>query len=349
MLFLRVQINMTKRRINNISQVLQICLTLLFILTPAVFLVVAIIYNKHEAIALAVAAIIVDIILYFAQNNKLPDFILKYKNESEQTCKFALYGIGGTGKTTFISSIIGGYTSQEPTQSYHIYNHEINIGHLENKEQKIKIAIADYQGQRPNDMLLDVPSDWRLSEEQDEQKRIVVDALFFMVDIFSCRDKQKQLNKNESISLLIEDTENKIQKRLEEHNEYINEGILHMLFNTYFHGGKILYVRLLINKIDLIEELILRKAIPDFNSPQSKEELDENVKSYTLKIFEPIKNKIEAACYSNGVNFDVQFISAYDNNNVMPMLVDIVSSIKRDKTIKKQRNRNASKTRRRNE
>lgn len=238
--------------------------------------------------------------------------------KNEEVCRIILFGRGGSGKTTLIKSILGGSPNPEtPTPDFIPYPpHDKYIDDL---KKKVKIQIADYQGQRPSDILQFSPEEWK------SEGKLVANIIFFIVDISSCRDKNNNpLNYEEAINWLASDTNNKIEARVDEHREYINETSLHLLFNIVFDKQALQSVRLLINKIDLAEELIDRgyiskSAISD--TTINNEIITEN---YVNNLFKKIANNIKKACEQNDINFSVNFISAYKDINTRTMLDDVL-------------------------
>lgn len=235
-------------------------------------------------------------------DNLRNDSILK-KNSS----RFYLYGRGGSGKTTLIKSWLGGEVRPEQATKYFAFYTAEKYLDLETK-RRCRIVVSDYQGQSPSQNTLNAspqvigPPDRRL-----------VNGVFFIVDIAPRIEKNsKPLDTNELVEWLAVDTETKIRKRVEQHLEYIVPAILEIVFATVY-SKNLLCVTLIINKMDLLEQIVAMGCIPGVSLA--------NVEEYARNLFKRIEYNIRDACDKiakpeHHIDFSVALVSAAKGTGV---------------------------------
>ncbi|NEO86891.1 MAG: hypothetical protein F6J87_21925 [Spirulina sp. SIO3F2] len=216
-------------------------------------------------------------------------------------CRFYLYGRGGSGKTTLIKSWLGGdIRPEQSTKFFAFYSGEKYVD-LETKKQS-RIILSDYQGQSPSQNTLNASA-----KVLGQPGRRLINAVFFVVDIAPRLERNNQpLSTEELIDWLATDTESKIQKRLEQHLEYIVPAILEIVFATVY-STNLLNVTLVINKIDLLESVVAMGCIPGISQA--------NVDEYARNLFRRIEMNVREACDritspEHHIDFNVSIVSA---------------------------------------
>ncbi|MEM8640844.1 MAG: ATP-binding protein [Cyanobacteria bacterium P01_G01_bin.54] len=216
-------------------------------------------------------------------------------------CRFYLYGRGGSGKTTLIKNWLGGDTRPEQSTKYFAFYSGEKYLDLETKKQT-RVILSDYQGQSPSQNTLNASP-----KVIGQPGRRLVNAVFFIVDIAPRLERNNQpLSNEELIDWLATDTESKIQKRLEQHMEYIVPAILEIVFATIY-STNLLNVTLVINKIDLLETVVSMGCIPGVSQA--------NVDEYARNLFRRIEMNMREACDritspEHHIDFNVSIVSA---------------------------------------
>lgn len=224
-------------------------------------------------------------------------------------CMIYLYGKSATGKTSLIKSWLQGNQGYErSTENFFYYKHKISdFSRNQGKQKFTRIRVADYQGQKQSQLLI--------------AERIPANALLFMVDIAPRSDENHKLldNQEKQLEYLGTNTEEKIQKRLEEHYIYI-VGTLEPLFEKLY-SNQLFVVRLVINKCDLIEKIIQMGLIPNTN-PNEYEQ-------YATELFKKVEDEIIKACMMNNIqDYSVILTSTARDYNTRNLLNDIVAVYK---------------------
>jgi hypothetical protein len=230
--------------------------------------------------------------------------------------RICIFGSAGSGKSTFIET---GFTLIEPdrvrrsTKMFDYYNFKVQLG-LKNF---VEVAIADYKGQNPSQIILHSPAQFFGAKGSR-----VLNALLFIVDIVPRKvdDQENAFNDQVLLEWLQNgDTIGKIQSRVAEHYGYINEGTLELLFSSLY-SENLKKVRFLINKLDLINKLVDDGYI-SLGSFRTTEE-------YALHQFEVMIKNVTRACSELKIDdFSIATISAKNVNNLRPLIGDLLDSL----------------------
>ena len=233
-----------------------------------------------------------------------------------------LYGRGGSGKTTFIKHIL----SLEDLRNMHqlsteyveyfkgaLYYAPNPVGRIRRK-YNVPIYIADYKGQAPKQAL-------KLKRSFKSQ----INAIIFIVDIVHPDPKSEgNVMYNQAlVEWLAYDTEEKINNRMIQHVAYIGDAILSIIFSDILSINKnqLRSVRLVINKIDIIEKLIAKGCLPNcLSSGLSAEE-------YVHKKFRPIEQYMRNACSQNHIlDVDINVVSFTKGTGVRDLTKGLIKT-----------------------
>ena len=198
------------------------------------------------------------------------------------------YGYSGSGKTTLIKNTFtfGSLKGQErTTRRFKWYRFEPVISEDE-RSWKVNVRIADYQGQRPSDLIL--------------KNRITlnnVSNLIFLVDIvgrrYSNDDTDLPDSEDDIMKWLANDPSGKIEQRIADHVEVINKGMLELIFSR-MANPRLNSVILIINKFDVIQRLSREGLYLTGKS-------DDELLVYTRSLFKDIEDKINEACFQSNL------------------------------------------------
>jgi len=259
------------------------------------------------------------IVAFAATTKPLWDFVenlLDENNLLQLATRFYLYGRGGSGKTTLIKSWLGGEVRPEQATKYFAYYTAEKYVDLETKK-RWRVVVSDYQGQSPSQNTLNA-SEKVIGPVNNRQ----VNGVFFIVDIAPRIEKNGQpLSTPELVEWLSTETEAKIEKRIEQHLEYIVPAILEIVFSTVY-SKNLLNVTLVINKIDLLRDVVAMGCIPGVSLA--------NVEDYARNLFRKIEHNIREACDrastsdSHTIHFQVAIVSAMTGQGVAKLFNDIV-------------------------
>ncbi|NJK99218.1 MAG: hypothetical protein HC910_01145 [Spirulinaceae cyanobacterium SM2_1_0] len=259
------------------------------------------------------------IVAFAATTKPLWDFvenILDESNLQQMATRFYLYGRGGSGKTTLIKSWLGGEVRPEQATKYFAYYTAEKYVDLETKK-RWRVVVSDYQGQSPSQNTLNASA-----KVIGPTSNRAVNAAFFIVDIAPRIEKGGQpLATPELVEWLSTDTEAKIEKRVEQHLEYIVPAILEIVFSTVY-SKNLLNVTLVINKIDLLRDVVAMGCIPGVSLG--------NVDDYVRNLFKKVEHNVRDACDrastsdSHTINFQVVVVSAVTGQGVAKLFNEIV-------------------------
>ncbi|MDJ0594134.1 MAG: GTPase domain-containing protein [Pleurocapsa sp. MO_226.B13] len=228
-----------------------------------------------------------------------------------------LFGRGGSGKTTFIKSILSSENlnsnySQSSTEYVEYYKGEYNASPKLNKrfgkKYKVPIVIADYKGQTPQQAL-----------ELKKKFMSQVNAMIFIVDVVHPDPESRgdALSYQELMEYLSSKTKEKIEYRVKQHISYLGDSFLSVLFPkiSSVNRNKLKSVRLVINKIDIVQQLIMEGYLSHDQSPED----------YARNQFEYIERQLDQACRQNGIpDLEIQAISLIKGTHVRDLIQGLI-------------------------
>lgn len=272
---------------------------------------------ENSELILASAAIIGLVGIYvLIKNRQRPlEEIVKL---SDKTYKIFLIGRAGVGKTTFVKT---GFSLEDTSniKSTDVFQVYKNILPLTLKELQgefdVKIKVADYRGQDPNQIVHDISSG--VQNEFFGQKEKEINAIVLIVDLFPRGVLDDEVLSNEALLEFFKtDTLEKLQARVQENYSYIGDASLPIFFRTAY-GSRLKSVRLIINKVNLLEEL----AKDGFISLG-----DHSAEDYAKKLYEDMSNKIARVCEDLKIeDFSTVVASTKNANDTRSLLSGLIS------------------------
>lgn len=246
----------------------------------------------------------------------LEDFVDENIVLTDDNCRVLVFGLPRSGKTSLIKRMITADkpVSETSTDDFDVYGETLRLG-LE-KPKRYRVLFADYKGQKPSQITVDPPENFfGISGYR------VVNAILFVVDFFpEIRDeKGSVLNTEQIIQKYEANAAELIKKRVDDNLEYINKWTIEPVFTVCFSEKNMWSVRLLINKIDLLRDVISRGYLPN----ASQDEID----NFAKKFYEPLEQELREACTQNNIqDFSVHLISASTGENVRSVLGEILET-----------------------
>jgi|688.fasta_scaffold189910_2 hypothetical protein len=259
------------------------------------------------------------IFLYNPIKNEIDSFVNGLYTD-EQIERILIFGRSESGKSTFITNAftIADNSNQNSTEFLSIEKHDIKIRTKtklgKNQDIIVDVLVGDYKGEDPAQLILEELPDF-LGYKRDP----LINSIVFIVDLIPAKsddnDKQQYVDDKTLLKWLIDvgimDT---INGRINKHKSYLGDGILNVIFKRV--GSKNLRkVAFVINKIDLIEELIQHNNITI--SPSS------NAQEFAKAQFTEIIKNLEKACSPSQLNIELKIfcISANSADSVKPVIL----------------------------
>jgi ABC-type multidrug transport system fused ATPase/permease subunit len=231
--------------------------------------------------------------------------------------RICIFGRPGSGKSTFIETaftLINPNRDRRSTEVFDYYEFKVQLG-LRNFAD---VAIADYKGQNPSQVIIQASPDFFGSEGSR-----VINAVLLIVDLVPRKtDEKGKLLSDEALFEWLKqgDIIGKIEARIQEHHDYINEASLELLFASLY-SSNLKSVIFLINKLDLIDNLINDGYITLNNFRNGKE--------YAKHKFEIMIKNISRACSELKIedfseDSSVFTVCAKKTDDLKPLIVNLL-------------------------
>ncbi len=181
---------------------------------------------------------------------------------------------------------------------------------------KYIVSMADYKGQKLSQITVSHPV--RFFGPPGNR---IINVIIFVVDLFpewlSAEDNtRKPINDEELLQNYKQNASEKITERVVAHRQYITEYTIEQIFALSFNESKLYAVKLIVNKIDLLREIIDHGYLPDITL--------QSMTSYVEELYKPIIEEIQKACKANNISdFSVCLISAKTGENIQKVFGDI--------------------------
>ncbi|MFN0203655.1 MAG: GTPase domain-containing protein [Bacteroidia bacterium] len=226
-----------------------------------------------------------------------------FASNNSKNIDIFIYGHSTSGKSTLIQkSFTLGDEELISTEdfSYYEFDRELGLGH----NSKVRIRIADYRGQKPVQFLEELKLKTRIS------------ALIFIVDVAPAYNSMGvKYTDNEIYALMSKDPDNVLRERVRDHEKYMNEFLLQIVFQ-FAMSKDLKSIYLLINKVDILEHL-QRLGVID------KEII---IEDYAKSFFFSIADEIKKFCSHNNINdFKVVCVSAREYKNTASVFKGIIN------------------------
>ena len=242
-------------------------------------------------------------------------------DDNDDAYLFYLYGASGSGKTSLIRAWENADDNEGMTTTTALSISKLivprsyqtpNIG-----TEHVVVRVIDYSGQRHSQVttgLLNTEETLSIGEVR------AFDAAVFLVDIVPPQDESLNLlnTREKQLDWLQDDPKTKVKNRVREHEIYIN-GSLQIVFSV-IKNRKLKSVKFVINKIDILEELLAADIIDNNQSLNAAE--------YGYFLFEGITSEIEKACKDRQIrNFSTHCISALKTQGTRTLMHEILNAV----------------------
>lgn len=237
----------------------------------------------------------------------LEDFIDRNIHRSGHKLRIFIVGLGRSGKTSIIKHILTGNAprQEKSTDSFFIREGKQTLD-LENPDE-ITVSVVDYKGQQQSQVTTD---SYQYPEFFGKPGLRLINVLVVVVDLFPELEnsKGKVLADGQLIKRYKKNAKERIEERIKEHEEYINQYFIQQLF-TLTSAKKLFSVRLLVNKVDLLREVVACGYLPEVT--------EKTMKLYAKGLLKKISGDISAACRKNNIDdFSIHLVSAKKGDNL---------------------------------
>ncbi|KAA3645864.1 MAG: hypothetical protein DWQ07_11760 [Chloroflexi bacterium] len=235
---------------------------------------------------------------------------------STDECRVLIYGLHRSGKTSLISHIL---TNERPyqrdsTNNFDIFEERLRIGL--NNPKRYRVTIADYKGQKPSQISTDYPEKFFGLKGQRK-----INAIIFVVDLFPeiRNENGNAIHDHDLLENFKENALAKIEDRVSENLKYINKYTIEPVFAVSFSKRNMIAIKFLVNKLDLLRELVANGCLPDMSS--------EDINDFVLDLYHPAIECIQQACNDNDFeDFSTHLLSAKTGENVHDMFADVLEN-----------------------
>ena len=170
-----------------------------------------------------------------------------------EACRIFVFGRSRSGKTTLVSSLVAVDQSLPRTETKDFTVYELRAPVRLNNVKHINLKISDYRGEQSSQVLVNHDPAFFGA---DGNRRI--NALIFIVDMFpeEIDEHGNALDNDKLAERYGKDAEKVIEKRVEGHYQYLSPQVIGCAFTLCFNKDRLIAVRLLVNKIDLLDNLV---------------------------------------------------------------------------------------------
>lgn len=236
--------------------------------------------------------------------------------KNEERCKILLFGMPSSGKTTIIENLIlsGPIKTKKSTEFFDVHRLEAT---LRLGGPKFDVAFADYKGEDPKQITDEdnINNEPIALEFFGPAEKRQVNVVIFVVDLFPLRIPLKDKNPEGYESFLSSykiNAEAQIIERVNANLRYINEFYIRYPLEVAHSRENLFAVRLLINKTDVLKDLLARKYIRN-QSMETMRQYVHNLYRIPIRALTKASREINA---KNGskikVDFSVKLVSAIE-------------------------------------
>lgn len=232
--------------------------------------------------------------------------------------KIFLIGRAGVGKTTFVKTgfLLEDTSNIKSTDNFEVYKNLLPLTLKKSQgEIDVNIKVADYRGQDPNQIVHDIGND--AQNEFFGRKQKEINAIVLIADLFPREAFGDEILNDETLlEFLKTDTLEKLQARVQENYSYIGDASLPLFFRSAY-GSRLKSVRLIINKVNLLEELATSGFISlGEHSPED----------YAKKLYEDMSNKVAKVCEDLKIeDFSTVVVSTKNANDTRSLLSGLLA------------------------
>lgn len=265
------------------------------------------------------ATLSVGAIIFAPFRTRLQDFVQKNIRPQSNQCRIFVFGLSRSGKTTMIRRLLteDKPKSERSTDDFDVYDDNVRLGLQDPKWYSV--GFTDYKGQKQSQVLQYPPEKFF-----GPPGNRLINVIFFVVDLFPVKDDKGHvfLDDQELIGFCRLNAENIIQSRVQKNLDYITEHTIELVFEAAYSKQNLFAIRLLVNKSDVLEEIISRGYIPDKNF--------KDMEKYALNLYAVLEENIKEACKINHVkDFSTHLISAKKGEGVADVFSEILETYTR--------------------
>jgi hypothetical protein len=243
----------------------------------------------------------IGVLLFQSVRDKLQEIAKHLFTNQPPKFRILMYGLGRSGKSTIIDCFlkvddqIVEHIRTKSTPNFTIQDADIT---LRATNKKYPISVADYKGQKPAEIVTDVPESFFGFKNQRR-----INVILFVVDMFpEPKDDDGEIIDNDEplIKRYKLNAVQRIKKQVDENKLYLNKFSLQPVFTVSYSKDNLIAVRLLINKADILQEIISRGYLRNAS-----------VYDYATALYSDTIEAINSYCEENEIDdFSVRIISA---------------------------------------
>lgn len=253
------------------------------------------------------ALLSVGAIIFKPFRERLEDFINTNINLPGQKLRILIVGLGRSGKSSIIRHILteAAPRQEKSTGNFNIYEKKKSLD-LENPID-ITVSVADYKGQKQSQITND---SYIYPDFFGKRSERLINVLVFVVDPFPelKNSKGEVLADNQLLKRYKKNSKEQVEERVKEHEVYGSQYFIQQVFELTSKKN-LFSVKLLINKIDLLREVIACGYLPDVT--------EKTMEKYSKDLFQNISGDLMEACKQRDVDdFSIHLVSAKKGDNM---------------------------------